>query len=176
MDLALGMIHGPELLFMDEPTTGLDPQSRAQFWSYIRKIREQGMTIFLSTHYLDEADALCDRVAIVDQGIIKAEGTPGQLKKQVGGDIITLHLQEGSDEQAVSECILAFRQVAFVHSVQEEKESIRLYVSSEDEVFVQVIRLLDRHQIKTNQVSHARPTLDDVFLHNTGRSLAEDHS
>ncbi|MFI6901845.1 ABC transporter ATP-binding protein [Nonomuraea sp. NPDC050394] len=79
-DIAFGLVHDPVLLFLDEPTTGLDPQSRANLWSHIRALREGGATVFLTTHYLDEADALCDRIVIIDHGVVAAEGTPSQLK------------------------------------------------------------------------------------------------
>lgn len=171
VDLALGLIHGPDLLYLDEPTTGLDPQSRAQFWQYIRTVREQGKTIFLSTHYLDEADALCDRVAIVDHGLLQAEGTPDQLKKQVGGDIITLHLQESGAGQDVAACAEELKRAAYVVRVQQEEGLLRLFVRPDDEAFVQSIRTVDRFRLRTDRVSHSRPTLDDVFLQYTGRSL-----
>ena len=90
LDVALGIVHRPEVLFLDEPTTGLDPQARANMWDEIRRLREQGTTIFLTTHYLEEADALCDRLAIIDHGRIVAEGTADELKRQVAGDVVTL--------------------------------------------------------------------------------------
>src|SRR3954451_14780304 len=90
LDIAVGLIHVPELVFLDEPTTGLDPQARANLWEHIRGLREErGTTVFLTTHYLDEADALCDRILVIDHGSIVAEGTPGQLKSGVGGDVLT---------------------------------------------------------------------------------------
>ena len=85
LDVALGIVHEPEVLFLDEPTTGLDPQNRANLWDQIRVLRDHGTTVFLTTHYLEEADALCDRVMIIDHGTIVAEGTPYELKRQVGG-------------------------------------------------------------------------------------------
>ena len=88
--MGLGLIHGPQLLFLDEPTTGLDPQGRARLWNEIRRLKETGMTIFLTTHYLEEADVLCDRLAIIDHGRIVAEGTPEQLKHEIAGDVILL--------------------------------------------------------------------------------------
>ena len=88
-DIALGMVHKPKLLFLDEPTIGLDPQSRAQIWQEIGRLKTQGMTIFFTTHYLDEADMYCDRVAIVDKGKIVALGTPQELKQEIGGDTHT---------------------------------------------------------------------------------------
>ncbi|HEX3053482.1 MAG TPA: ATP-binding cassette domain-containing protein, partial [Aggregatilineaceae bacterium] len=96
LELALGMMNKPKLLFLDEPTTGLDPQTRAHLWDEIRRLREGGTTIFLTTHYLEEADELCDRIAIIDHGQIVGEGTPETLKQQIAGDIITLALEAES--------------------------------------------------------------------------------
>src|SRR5436853_1135914 len=90
LDIGLGLVHDPQLLFLDEPTTGLDPQSRARVWDEVRRMHDRGTTIFVTTHYLDEADALCDRVAIIDYGKIVAEGTPEELKRAVAGDVVTL--------------------------------------------------------------------------------------
>ncbi|BCB89154.1 hypothetical protein Psuf_064670 [Phytohabitans suffuscus] len=92
VDIALGIIHRPRLVFLDEPTTGLDPQSRAHMWDEIRRLRDGGMTIFLTTHYLDEADALCDRIAIIDNGEIVTEGSPERLKREITGDVLVVGL------------------------------------------------------------------------------------
>jgi ABC-2 type transport system ATP-binding protein len=93
LDIALGVIHGPQLLFLDEPTAGLDPQSRAQVWAEIRRLHAAGMTVFVTTHYLEEADSLCDRIAIIDHGEIVAEGTPDALKRELAAELggIELH-------------------------------------------------------------------------------------
>jgi len=96
VDIALGVVHRPKVVFLDEPTTGLDPQSRAHMWDTVRRLREDGMTIFLTTHYLDEADALCDRIAIIDHGEIVAEGTPADLKREISGDVVTVGIGSGA--------------------------------------------------------------------------------
>src|SRR6185369_9580660 len=90
LDIGLGIVHKPQVLFLDEPTTGLDPQARARMWDEIKRLREQGTTVFLTTHYLEEADALADRLAIIDHGKIVAEGTSSQLKQKVAGDVVTI--------------------------------------------------------------------------------------
>ena len=90
VDIALGIIHEPKIVFLDEPTTGLDPQRRAHMWDEVRRLRDEGMTVFLTTHYLDEADALCDRISIMDDGEIVAEGTPEELKREISGDVVTV--------------------------------------------------------------------------------------
>jgi ABC-2 type transport system ATP-binding protein len=106
LDVALGVIHSPQVIFLDEPTTGLDPQSRARMWVEVRRLRDQGMTIFLTTHYLDEADALCDRISIIDGGLIVAEGTPSDLKHEISGDVVIVDLAApdtaGAPEPATS--------------------------------------------------------------------------
>ena len=93
LDIGLGLVHDPQLLFLDEPTTGLDPQSRARVWDEVRRMHDRGTTVFLTTHYLDEADALCDRIAIIDHGKIVTLGTPEELKREVAGDLVTLSVK-----------------------------------------------------------------------------------
>src|SRR5690606_30005015 len=123
VDIALAMTHRPMLLFLDERTTGHDPQSRAHMWEEVRKLRDSGTTIFLRTHYLEEADALCDRLAIIDQGRIVAEGTPDSLKRQVAGDAIEIGLQPEDVPQA--EALL--RSQPFVRELHCMDEGIRIY-------------------------------------------------
>src|SRR4051794_39253149 len=100
VDIALGIIHDPKLVFLDEPTSGLDPQSRAHMWDEIRRLRSEGMTVFITTHYLEEADALCDRIAIMDNGEVVAEGTPAALKREISHDVITVGLNGATGEAA----------------------------------------------------------------------------
>src|SRR3954470_9525995 len=100
VDIALGIIHEPKVVFLDEPTSGLDPQSRAHMWDEVRRLRREGMTVFLTTHYLDEADALCDRVAIMDYGEIVAEGTSSELKREIAGDVVTVGLNGATPQAA----------------------------------------------------------------------------
>ncbi len=100
VDIALGIIHEPKVVFLDEPTTGLDPQSRAHMWDEIRRLRAEGMTVFITTHYLDEADALCDRISIMDHGEVVAEGTPAELKREISGDVVTVGLDVATTPRA----------------------------------------------------------------------------
>src|SRR5258705_8341689 len=100
VDIALGTIHAPKLVFLDEPTSGLDPQSRAHMWDEVRRLRSEGMTIFLTTHYLDEADALCDRISIMDHGLVVAEGTPEELKREISDDVVTVGLSPAQVTEA----------------------------------------------------------------------------
>lgn len=171
LDLALGMVHQPQLLFLDEPTTGLDPQSRAHLWEEVRKLRENGTTVFLTTHYLDEADALADRLAIMDGGKIVAEGTPNSLKQQIAGDVVTLGVvaQNGEKKQAFS----LLKNQSYVREIHDGEETFQLYVERGEETLPAILRLMDTAGLQVSKVSLARPTLDDVFLRQTGRSLRE---
>jgi ABC-2 type transport system ATP-binding protein len=168
LDVALGLIHSPRLLFLDEPTTGLDPQGRARLWTEIRRLRETGMTIFLTTHYLEEADALCDRLAIIDHGRIVAEGTPEQLKHEIAGDVITLGL--GGD---VDRALILLQSQPFVRQAGPEGDGLRLYVDRGDAAMPAILRLLDGAGFQLQTIAMSRPSLDDVFLQQTGHSLRD---
>jgi len=172
LDLAMGMVHRPALLFLDEPTTGLDPQSRARLWDEARKLRSAGTTIFLTTHYLDEADALCDRLAIVDNGRVVAEGTPDALKARVAGDLISLGVDTA--DPAFPRARASLEAQPFVREAHETEAGLQLVVERGDEALPAVLRLLDAAGLPTRTVSLSRPTLDDVFLRLTGRSLREN--
>jgi ABC-2 type transport system ATP-binding protein len=167
----MGMIHQPALLFLDEPTTGLDPQSRARLWDEVRKLRAGGTTIFLTTHYLDEADALCDRLAIIDHGQIVSEGTTAELKRKVAGDIIMLGLAADT-MRTQAEALL--RSQSFVRELQADTTSLRITVEHGEGTLPTVLRLLDNAGLHANSVTLARPTLNDVFLRLTSRSLRDD--
>lgn len=169
LDVGLGIVHRPRVLFLDEPTTGLDPQARARMWDEIRRLREHGTTVFLTTHYLEEADALADHLAIIDHGRIVAEGTADELKRQVAGDVITLGVDGDQDH-----VLATVRDQAFVREATAEDGVIRLYVDEGDRAVPQLIRLLDAADLRARTLTLARPSLDDVFLRQTGRSLREE--
>ena len=169
LDVGLGIVHRPAVLFLDEPTTGLDPQARARMWDEIRALREQGTTVFLTTHYLEEADALADRLAIIDHGLIVAEGTADELKRQVAGDVVTLGID--GDQESVLETV---RSQSFVREASAEDGLIRLYVDQGDSAVPELIRALDSAGLRAQTLTLARPSLDDVFLRQTGRSLREE--
>src|SRR5581483_11007875 len=169
LDLALGLIHRPGLVFLDEPTTGLDPQARARMWDEVRRLRDSGTTVFLTTHYLEEADALCDRLAIIDHGRIVAEGTPEQLKHQVAGDVVTLGLN-GDHRKALG----VLQTLPFVRQAGLEEGLLRLYVDRGETAMPAILRLLDSEGLELTTMSLARPSLDDVFLIQTGRTLREE--
>jgi ABC-2 type transport system ATP-binding protein len=169
VDIALGVIHRPRVLFLDEPTTGLDPQSRVNLWDEVNRLRDEGMTIFITTHYLEEADQLCDRVAIIDQGTIVAEGTPAELKREVAGDVVSLVLN-GSTMKAAE--VLAGQPDIWVLEGQ-QTDSLRLRVESGSAAIQQIMRTLDNSNIELGAFELHRPSLDDVFLAKTGRSLRD---
>jgi ABC-2 type transport system ATP-binding protein len=170
VDIALGIIHGPRVVFLDEPTTGLDPQSRAHMWDEVRRLRADGMTVFLTTHYLDEADALCDRLAIMDNGLIVAEGTPAELKREISGDVLVVGLPPGG--AAAASALLAGE--SFVNRMETTDDgSLRLFVDDGASAIPQVLRTVDSAGIALTTVELHRPSLDDVFLTKTGRSLRE---
>jgi ABC-2 type transport system ATP-binding protein len=171
LDLALGMIHRPRLLFLDEPTTGLDPQSRSRLWDEFRKLRAEGTTVFLTTHYLEEADVLADRLAIMDHGEIVAEGTPKALKQQIAGDVITLGLETENGARHKAHSLLG--QQSFVREIHPADGQFQLYVERGEESLPVILRLLDGAGLSVRTVALSRPSLDDVFLRKTGRSLRE---
>jgi ABC-2 type transport system ATP-binding protein len=169
LDVGLGIMHRPDVLFLDEPTTGLDPQARAGMWDEIRGLRGQGTTVFLTTHYLEEADALADRLAIIDHGLIVAEGTADELKRQVAGDVITLAV-DGATESVLE----TVRTQSFVREATEENGEVRLYVDRGETAVPQLLRVLDGAGLAPSSIALNRPSLDDVFLRQTGRSLRDD--
>jgi ABC-2 type transport system ATP-binding protein len=168
LDIGIGLMHLPQLLFLDEPTTGLDPQSRARMWDEVRRLRDTGTTVFLTTHYLEEADALCDRIAIIDHGKIVALGTPDELKRQVAGDVVVV----GTDDGAVRALELLKSQ-PFVREATLADGIVRLYVDRGETAMPQILRTLDSAGIALASLSLNRPSLDDVFLRQTGRSLRD---
>jgi ABC-2 type transport system ATP-binding protein len=171
LEVALGIMHRPQVLFLDEPTTGLDPQNRANLWDQLRLLRDAGTTVFLTTHYLDEADQLSDRLAIIDHGRVIAEGTPGELKQRYSGDTIAITPSLPPAGLRSLEHDLAA--VPFVRRARSEDGSIRLTVTDATRAMAAAFGLLADRGIGTRAASLARPTLDDVFLHETGRSLRD---
>jgi len=170
LELAVGLVHRPKILFLDEPTLGLDPQGRAGFWGYVQALRkETGMTVFVTTHYLDEADTMCDRIAIIDHGKIVAEGTPNELKDKVGGDVVTVRTVTGAVE--MSEVL---RPLAGVHSVQRQDDSYRIKCASGETLVPLAVEACSRAGVGVIGVTVKRPSLDEVFLEFTGREYREE--
>ena len=171
-DLASGVVNEPELLFLDEPTTGLDPQSRARVWEEVKALHSQGTTIFLTTHYLEEADVLCDRVAIVDLGQIAALDTPAALKQQISGDIITLGYDSEPHRAAAASQMQGTPQ-PFIREIHQLDGALQLFVDKGDEALPEIMRVLGQAHLPPKTVHLSRPSLDDVFLKLTGRSLSK---
>jgi len=169
LDLASALVHSPEVLFLDEPTTGLDPASRLTVWDEVRRINATGTTVFLTTQYLEEADKLCDRVAIIDGGRIVAEDTPERLKAEMGHDVVSLSLA-GADAAATR---AALGDLPGLERVIAETGALALYLDDGAGSIAEIVRRLDREDIEVGAISVARPSLDDVFLQATGRRLEE---
>ncbi len=167
LDLASALVHSPDVLFLDEPTTGLDPSSRRTIWEEVRRINASGTTIFLTTQYLEEADQLCDRLAIIDAGAIVAEGTPAQLKAQMGHDVVTLALA-GADAAATERAVAG---LAGLERVMAEADGLALYVENGAGSITEIVRRLEAAGVEVGAITVSRPSLDDVFLKATGRRL-----
>src|SRR5437588_307462 len=167
LDLASGLVHSPDVLFLDEPTTGLDPASRLTIWDEVRRINAGGATVFLTTQYLEEADKLCDRLAIIDDGRIVAEGTPERLKAEMGHDVVSVSLN-GADAAATEAALTG---LPGLERVVAEPGALALYVADGASSIAEIVRRLDRDRIEVGAISVARPSLDDVFLNATGRRL-----
>jgi ABC-2 type transport system ATP-binding protein len=171
LDVAIALVHRPTLLFLDEPSTGLDPQNRANLWEHILDIRRQrGTTVFLTTHYLDEADTIADRVLIIDHGRVIADGTPEQLKGNLAGDWLTI--TTGAEADAGRAAQIAERETG-AHEVTVSATSMSLRVAEGTAVLPEYLRALDHAGVKVRTAEVVRPTLDDVFLTLTGRTLRE---
>jgi len=171
LEVALGILHRPQVLFLDEPTTGLDPQNRANLWNQVRQLRDSGTTVFLTTHYLDEADQLSDRLAIIDRGRVIAEGTPAQLRQRYSGDTISITPAGLPDSLESLERELA--DIPLVRSTRIADGSIRLAVADATRSMAAVFAVLAGNGISVRAAALAQPSLDDVFLHETGRSLRD---
>ncbi|MFE3190240.1 ATP-binding cassette domain-containing protein [Nocardia sp. NPDC059240] len=175
VDIALGLVHHPTLIYLDEPTTGLDPQSRANLWDHIRRLRDEGTTIVLTTHYLEEADALCDRILVMDNGTIVAEGTPDELKRRISGDVISLEIDSATADLAmdVAAEVLELRSRLRTENAPAGKSLVHLTVEHGDAAVVPLLSALGDKGIRPGALTVKRPSLDDVFLTLTGRSLRE---
>jgi ABC-2 type transport system ATP-binding protein len=171
LNVATGIMHKPDVLFLDEPTTGLDPQNRANLWEQVRALRDSGTTIFLTTHYLEEADVLSDRLAIMDNGKIVAEGTPHSLKAKIAGDAVVIKPKTNGHTIDTIREFLTLQ--SFVREARIEDETIRLYVADGSKALPKIITLLETKKVAIETVSLSQPSLDDVFLMQTGRSLRD---
>ncbi len=166
LDLGLALVHRPRLLFLDEPTTGLDPQSRAALWDEVRRLADDGVTVFLTTQYLEEADVLADRVGIIDRGRIVAEGTPAELKASIGRPSVEAIPEDPGQAERLAEVLARFGEQA---AASANGVAVRLPEGVSD--LADIIRALDSDGLRIADLRLHAPTLDDVFLAKTGRSL-----
>ena len=176
LDLAAGLLHQPSVLILDEPTVGLDIQSRIAIWEFLRKLRASGVTVLISSHYLEEIDALADRVAIIDRGKIIAEGTTDELKTKVGGDRITVRIREFTDRNEAEEAKKILQQLPIVQSITinaAQGNAVNLFVTPDANAISEIQNMLTAVDINVFSLSQSRPSLDDVFLAATGQTILD---
>ena len=169
LEIARGLIHSPKVLFLDEPTLGLDPQTRRRLCEYIKKInQEEKITIILTTHYMEEADFLCNRIGIIDHGKIIALDTPEKLKGVLGGDVITLESSHAEKLATVVENVDSVKEVKVIDK--------RLTIISDNggKTIPLIIQVADKNEIPVDSVVLKRPSLEDVFIHYTGHTIREE--
>jgi len=170
LELACGLINYPKLLFLDEPTLGLDVQTRTAVWKYIKTLKEEyHMTLLMTTHYLEEADSLCDRIAIIDHGHLIKTGSPDELKESIGGDVIVVVVREF--EPDISSDIA---QIKLVKDVKKNDNTYRIKTELGEEASPQITDLIRSKGLHVTKVSLTKPTLDEAYLEFTGRSLREE--
>jgi len=171
LEIARGLLHEPKVLFLDEPTLGLDPQTRNKLWNYIKKLnKEKSISIILTTHYMDEADKLCDRIAIIDKGKIVVLDKNERLKNRIGGDVITI--QTVSKEKLnllLSKCKLCRK--GKIHD-----GSLTITVRNAEKILPKIIDIANKNKVKIDSLTINKPTLEDVFLYYTGRTIREDEA
>ena len=171
LDVAVGLMHRPQVLFLDEPTTGLDPEARVDMWSEIARLAgDEGLTILMTTHYLEEADSLARRLAIVDRGKVVAEGTPDELKGELRGDAIVVELEE---QVLDGEVRRALEKVPELYDVAVEARTLRARADSGARSVPAVLAALEAEGVKVASVTVSRPSLDDVYLQYAGRAFSE---
>jgi ABC-2 type transport system ATP-binding protein len=176
LDLAAGLLHQPSVLILDEPTVGLDIQSRIAIWEFLRKLRASGVTVLISSHYLEEIDALADRVAIIDRGKIIAEGTTNELKMKVGGDRITVRIREFADLHEAEHAQKILQQLPIVQSITinaAQGNAVNLFVTPDANAISEIQNMLTAVDINIFSLSQSRPSLDDVFLAATGQTILD---
>ena len=166
LDIAMSLVARPSVLFLDEPTTGLDPRSRLAMWDLIAELVREGTTTLLTTQYLEEADLLADRIAVIDHGAVIAEGTPDQLKQRVGGDRIEVDVHDLADVPAAVEALRPL--CADDCKVREKDRLVTLPISDGARLVPAVVRAMDAAGVEIDDLAMRRPTLDDVFLNLTG--------
>lgn len=171
LEIARGLMTRPKVLFLDEPTIGLDPQTRMRMWDYIRNVNREGTTIFLTTHYMDEADQLSDRISIIDHGKIIATGTPAELKNTLGKDL--LYFETSNNPKAVT----ILRDLPAVRNITDKKDGFVVMVSEDGtHLLPEMMERLIAERIEVVSVNMKKPSMDDVFLHYTGKEIRDEET
>ncbi len=176
LDLAAGLLHQPDVLVLDEPTVGLDIESRVVVWNFLRQLRADGTTVLITSHYLEEVDALADRVAIIDKGMVIATGTPSDLKDKVGGDRITLRIQEFTPDNEADKAMSLLQSLPFVQEIiinEAQGNSLNLVVDPLSDALLTIQHALKDAELPIFSISQSRPSLDDVYLAATGQTLMD---
>ena len=176
LDLAAGLLHQPEVLVLDEPTVGLDIESRMVLWNFLRSLKQAGTTVLITSHYLEEIDALADRLAIIDKGLVIDEGTPSELKDKIGGDRVTLRIREFTPQEEAEKAQHLLKNLPFVEQViinTAQGNSLNLIVKSGVNSLSQIEQSLNSINLPTFSLAQSRPSLDDVYLAATGQTLMD---
>jgi ABC-2 type transport system ATP-binding protein len=170
LEIARGLMHFPKILFLDEPTLGLDPQTRRSVWDYIKNLNEkEKITIFLTTHYMEEADYLCNRVAIIDYGKILVIDKPSKLKSQIGKDVITISCSN-------TKCADILKREKWVESIKVHDSNITIGTKEIEKKLPIIVRIAERNNIEIKSIDIRKPTLEDVFLYYTDRKIRDQEA
>jgi len=173
LDIAGGLLHRPKVLFLDEPTLGLDIQTRYKIWEYIKDIhKEFGMSIFLTTHYMEEADRLCDNISIIDYGKIKVTGSPKSLKNALGNEVVVFEI---NSDMKLENLLSELKKIPLVKDIKTNGDEVTVFSTRGDQVMPKIFEISANLGIKIETISLTRPTLDDVFLSYTGRELRDEN-
>ena len=173
LDIACGLLPNPKLLFLDEPTLGLDVQSRLRIWEYVRRLRDRGITILMTTNYLDEADQLCDRLAILDGGQIKALGSPSELKAGLGGDVVSLTVAP-SDASRIESLASSLKAEPSIRTINARPNGMEIRVESQEKALPAILQAANQLSCRLEFIEYHRPRLDDVFVAHTGHPIREE--
>ncbi len=176
LDLAAGLLHAPDILVLDEPTVGLDIESRFIVWDFLRQLQAAGTTVLITSHYLEEIDALASRVAIIDRGLVIAAGTPTELKDKLGGDRITLRIREFSPIEEAEKAKDLLKSLSFVQEViinSAQGNSLNLVVTPQNDALSAIQQSMNAAGLPTFGIAQSRPSLDDVYLAATGQTLMD---
>ncbi|HEY1374969.1 MAG TPA: ATP-binding cassette domain-containing protein [Candidatus Binatia bacterium] len=176
LDLACGLLHRPPVILLDEPSLGLDVQVRHDVWNHVLELKRHGAAIFLCTNYMDEAERLCDEIAIIDRGRIVAEGAPEELKGRLNRDVVAVEVAGSNHHQADSAAALerALAGLPVVREARREGTRLKVYVEGHETALPQIVETAARAGIAVQSITYSRPGLDEVFLHYAGRAFSEE--